>query len=155
MRDNHWLASRLDSIWYAYFSDVDRANRVFVRFKGRWKNKFGHIKKSKQGETEIVVNSLFRDERVPEYVIDLTLAHELVHYMHGFNSPLPKMFEYPHKGNIVNRELAVRGFKSALKKERLFMKDEWPSLCKSLMPKRESLFDELIPRKVSKFKFFH
>ncbi len=143
MRDNLWLTSRLDHIWYAYFYDVEKANNVFVKFKGKWKNKFGHIRKSKLGDTEIVVNSLFMDERVPEYIIDLTLAHELVHYMHGFNSPHPKKFKYPHKGNIVNKELTIRGFKETLKMEKQFMKHEWPSF-----------YGELVPRKVSKFKFF-
>ncbi|MFH1210381.1 MAG: hypothetical protein V1645_00540 [archaeon] len=156
MRDNQWLASRLDRIWYAYFYDVERANNVLVRFRGKWKNKFGHIKKLKQGDTEIVINSLFKDERVPEFVIDLTLAHELVHYMHGFNSPLPKKFQHPHRGNVVNRELIVRGFKENLKRERFFMKEEWPGLFKSLAPERQkpNLYDELFPRKVTKFKFF-
>ena len=156
MRDNHWLASRLDQIWYAYFYDVERANNVLVRFKGRWKNKFGHIKKSKHGDTEIVINSLFKDDRVPEYVIDLTLAHELVHYMHGFNSPHPKRFQYPHKGNVVNRELIVRGMRENLKREKHFMRNEWPNMYKELVPQRQkpSLYDELIPKRVTKFKLF-
>ena len=156
MRDNLWLASRLDRIWYAYFYDVEKANNVFVKFRGNWKNKFGHIKKSRHGDTEIVVNSLFKNERIPEFIVDLTLAHELVHYMHGFNSPYPKRFDYPHKGNIVNRELIVRGFKEALRKEKHFMRHEWPRLYKDLAPdkSKQDLFDELFPRKVSKFKFF-
>lgn len=156
MRDNFWLASRLNRIWYAHFYDVEKANNVFVRFKGKWKNKFGHIKKSRHGDTEIAVNSLFKDERVPEFIIDLTLAHELVHYMHGFNSPHPKKFQHPHRGNIVNRELMVRGFKEVLKRERRFMKHEWPHLYKQLVPGQDTsnLYDELIQRKVSKSKFF-
>ena len=50
------------------------------------------------------------NEIIPEYIIDLTLAHEMIHYMHGFNSPLPKQFRHPHAGSVVDRELKKRGF---------------------------------------------
>lgn len=136
MRNNDWLVSRLEHVWNTYFYDVDRLNTVVVRFKGKWKNKLGHIKKSKGGSTEIVINSLFTDDRVPEFVVDLTLAHELVHYMHGFNSPHVKRFSYPHKGNIVNKELVIRGLKDELKEEKRFMKQDWPSLYKDILLSR-------------------
>ena len=124
MRDDLWLNSRLEQIWQFLFPEVIKENKVIIRFKGRWKNKFGHI--SKRGEhSEIVVNGLFRHEDVPEYMIDLTIAHELIHYMHGFNSPLPKLYEHPHKGGIVTRELRKRGFSHLLVKEKYFLKDKW------------------------------
>mgnify|MGYP001565825148 CR=1 FL=1 len=117
MRDDHWLANRLKFIWKS-FQDVEKRNDIVIKFKGRWKNKFGHIKKLDK-DTEIVINSLFKNLNIPEYIIDLTIAHELVHYMHGFNSPHKKLFRYPHKGNIVNKELKKRGFNDLLKDERI------------------------------------
>jgi len=125
MRDDYWLAERLNQIWMLLFPEVERKNNVVIRFKGKWKNKFGHIKKLKNNDTEIIINSMFKDMKVPEYIIDLTIAHELVHYMHGFNSPHEKMFKHPHKGNIVDKELVRRGFGHLLRKEKQFFKNEW------------------------------
>lgn len=130
MRDNSWLELRLNQIWQLLFPEVERKNNVLIKFKGKWKNKFGHIKKIKDS-TEIAVNGFFQNELIPEYIIDITIAHELIHYMHGFNSPFPKLFKYPHQGGIVNRELHRRGFSHMIRKEKEFLK-EWPKLYKIL-----------------------
>lgn len=123
MRDDAWLETRFDQLWQLFFPDVEKRD-VKIRWKGRWKNKFGHISR-KDGVSQIVVNKLFRDVRVPEDVVKLTIAHEIVHYAHGFHSHLPKMFAHPHKGGIVNKELKKRGFGYALKLERQWIKQEW------------------------------
>ena len=125
MRDEEWLATLFHEMWEKRFPDVKKRNNVVVRWKGRWKNKFGHIRRLKNKDTEIAVNALLSDEKIPEYVIELTLAHELVHYMHGFHSPHPKLFKHPHKGGIVNNELKLRGYGNELKKERVWFKEEW------------------------------
>lgn len=133
MRDNLWLSERLNEIWNVFFSDITKLNNVKIRFVGRWKNKFGHIKKLKDGSSEIVINGFFMDERIPDYIVDLTIAHEIVHYMHGFNSPYPKKFRYPHQGGVVRKELISRGFKVPLKIERRFLKQDWEVICKELL----------------------
>lgn len=133
MRNNEWLKNRLNEIWNLFFSDVVKKNEVLIRFKGRWKNKFGHIKKLKEGSSEIVINGLFNDEKIPEYIIDLTIAHELVHYMHGFSSPYERKYQYPHKHGVVRKELIKRGFKVPLKLERRFLKQDWRTICKELL----------------------
>ena len=46
-----------------YFPEIERKNHIIIKFKGKWRNKFGHIKKLKGNNTEIVVNYLFKDER--------------------------------------------------------------------------------------------
>ena len=132
MRDNLWLGQRLEQIWQLLYPDVPKLNRVNVRFKGRWKNKFGHIKKTGK-DSEIVVNGMFKHDVVPEYMIDITLAHELAHYAHGFNSPLPKKYKYPHKHGVVNRELLQRGFGHWVRMERNFLKKELPGIYRGLM----------------------
>jgi len=131
MRDDEWLKEKLNQIWNLLFSDVEKKNNVVVSFKGKWKNKFGHIKLLKNKNTEIAVNSLFKNEIVPEFIIDLTLAHELVHYMHGFNSPYERQYKYPHQGGIVRKELIKRGFGHSLRLERKFLK-EWREIYKTL-----------------------
>lgn len=137
MRDDSWLNTRLEQIWALLFPDVQKLNNVKVRFKGRWKNKFGHIKRLKNSDTEIAINGLFRNEIVPEHIVDLTIAHELIHYSHGFNSPLPKRYRHPHAGGIVTRELRARGFAHLLKREKTFIKNDWLKIHKQLCPEKE------------------
>lgn len=138
MRDEEWLKKRMGQIWQLLFPEVDKLNNVVIRFKGKWKNKFGHIKKI-GSDTEIVVNSLFRYECIPEYIIDLTIAHELVHYWHGFNSPHERKYRHPHAGGIVTRELNKRGFGHLARLEKGFVRGQWPSLYNSLMSKDAKL----------------
>jgi len=129
MRDYPWLKEKLDEIWIKYFPDIPRENKVLITFKGRWKNKFGHIQQLPSKNTWIAVNKLFQDERVPEYIVNLTIAHELAHYSHGFQS-------HPHKGGVVNKELKKRGFSEELEKEKIWLKEEWLNIYHSYFKKR-------------------
>ena len=122
MRDDKWLEDKLIVIWKLFFTEIEEKNKVKIRFKGKWKNKFGHIGRKKE-ESEICVNGLFRHLEVPEWVIELTIAHELVHYMHGFHSDHVKMFRYPHQGGVVRKELIKRGF--SVGREKKWYKEEW------------------------------
>ncbi|MBU2639482.1 MAG: hypothetical protein KKG75_02110 [Nanoarchaeota archaeon] len=132
MRTQTWLENKLDSIWQLLFPEVPKENNVLIKFKGKPKLRFGFIKK-KDKDTLIVVNSLFKSELVPEYVVDITIAHELVHYSHGFHSPLPKQYKYPHQGNIVNKELRKRGFAFQLAQEKKWVKNSWFKIYKELI----------------------
>jgi len=136
MRDDEFLRNRLEEVWQKGFLDVEKKNNINIRFKGRWKNKFGHIKKLKSGDSEIVVNGYFKNEAVPDYILELTIAHELVHYSHGFNSPLPKLYSHPHKGGVVNKDLKKRGFGHLLKLERQWIKNEWRNIAKNEFKQR-------------------
>jgi predicted metal-dependent hydrolase len=73
----------------------------------------------------ISINSLFRDEEVPEYVIDATLAHEFAHYAHGFHSPLTQKYKFPHKGDVVGKELRQRGLEDMVKDQERWIKDKY------------------------------
>ena len=138
MRDDEFLRNRLEEVWQKGFLDVEKKNNINIRFKGRWKNKFGHIKKLKSGDSEIVVNGYFKNEAVPDYILELTIAHELVHYSHGFNSPLPKLYSHPHKGGVVNKDLKKRGFGHLLKLERQWIKNEWRNIAKTEFKQRRA-----------------
>jgi len=127
MRDNKFLLERLEQIWFLLFNEIPKLNNVNIKFKGKSKNKFGHISK-KGKDTEIVINELFRFDIVPEYIIDLTIAHELSHYAHGFNSPLEQKYKHPHKGGVVTKEMKLRGFDKMLKREKMWFKHEWPRI---------------------------
>ena len=118
-RNDQWLRKRMDNIWELLFPETPRLNNVDIKFKGKWKNKFGHIAR-RGSDSYIAINSLFKHELVPEFIIDTTIAHELVHYSHGFNSPLPKLYKHPHKNGIVTKELLRKGFGHLLRKEKYF-----------------------------------
>jgi hypothetical protein len=126
-REDIWLDEKLGQIWELLFPETPKENNVLVKFKGKSLRRFGCIKKKKK-DSIIEINSLFQDERVPEYVIDTTLAHELVHYMHGFNSPLPQKYKHPHRGGIVDKELIKRGFGHNLNLEKIWAKNQWEKL---------------------------
>tara|TARA_Y100000310_G_scaffold345827_1_gene470696 strand:- start:6765 stop:7205 length:441 start_codon:yes stop_codon:yes gene_type:complete len=137
MRDDPWLKDRLENIWSLLFPDVERLNEVKIRFKGKWKNKFGHIQMKKDKSSEIVINGLFKDPRVPENIIDATIAHELIHYMHGFQSPHKQRYKHPHAGGVVTRELKKRGFAHWLARERDFVRKEWLPIYLELTGKKK------------------
>ncbi len=128
MRDEQWLASLMHDIWENKFPELKKRNNVVARWKGKWKNKFGHIKMLRNKDTEIAINAHFKDEMIPKEVIELTIAHEIVHYMHGFNSPHPKKFKYPHQGGIVEKELILRGYGNLIRFEKDWAKNEWPRI---------------------------
>ncbi|MCA9382456.1 hypothetical protein KC660_03560 [Candidatus Dojkabacteria bacterium] len=151
MRDNLWLESRLDSIWSDYFADVEKANVVKIKFGKKARQQLGSIKwvdekghglkirvplfkkvnrriKPDKAISQITITSYFKDESVPDYVIDSTIAHELCHYAHGFSSPLQQRYDHPHKGNVVGKELRKRGLGEMEKDSKIWLKENWRNI---------------------------
>lgn len=132
LRDNKWLADRLEQIWQRYFPDIEISNTILVRF-GRpaitrlGSIKFGRKKPSASGNpnTYITITGYFRDPVIPEYVVDSVLAHELTHYSHGFYSPHDQLYRHPHKHGVVNKELTNRGLNDILKLQKVWLKQHW------------------------------
>ncbi len=130
LRTNAWLAERMHTLHQQHFSDVQIRNKLFVRFGRKSKGRFGSIIAQPDPDyilpvTYITINGLFRDPGVPEYVIDATLLHEFAHYTHGFHSPLPRLYEHPHRGNIVNKEIQARNGGHYLKQQSAWIKGEY------------------------------
>ncbi len=110
VRDNAWLLSRLDYLWGTYFPDVAQINPVFISFGRFARLRFGSIKfNSKEGKTHITITSMFKDQRIPQEVVDHTIGHELCHYTHGFSSPRRRLHKYPHSGGVIKKEMDERG----------------------------------------------
>jgi hypothetical protein len=107
-RTDQWLQERLRSLWETYFADAERGYPMEARFGAPARYRFGSIV-GRQGVCLIRVNGLFAHPDVPEYVVDATLAHELVHYVHGFGSGLRKRHAHPHRGGVIVEEMARRG----------------------------------------------
>ena len=121
VRDSQWLHNTLHDIWDRYFNDTPRVNTVRISFGGAWKTRLGLITLSEDQQTSYIqINALLRLSDVPEYVTTVTVAHEMVHYAHGFGSPLPQRYKHPHRGGIVKRELFRRGME-----REYHLYDEW------------------------------
>src|SRR2546426_10258123 len=85
------LTQYLDWIWQRYFTDIARVNEVLISYCYPWKSRLGLIRLSiDKTRSFIGINSLLQLSLVPECVLITTIAHELVHYTHGFGSPLPR-----------------------------------------------------------------
>ena len=136
MRDNKWLADLLFSLHKQYFDDVEIPNLILVRFTRCGRSRFGSIiARPRKGYTlpvtTISINELFRDETVPEYIISATLLHEFAHYTHGFHSPHPQKYTYPHRGGVVNKEIRARGAGSLLEQQTRWIKHSYKPFLKS------------------------
>jgi len=135
MRDNKWLENRLEYIFCKYFSDLDAKNQIDIIWGRRSRRQLGCIKREQPNsfidhfkpnfKTIIVINSLFRDEIIPEYVIDAVIVHEMIHYAHGFNSPIEQKYRHPHKGNVIRREFLLRGIGEIERKQKKWIKENW------------------------------
>lgn len=123
-RDNSWLSSRLDNLWSNFFSDVEQTNPIYIKFGKYSKYRLGSIKLSKQTKnTFVTITGMFKRYDIPTEVVDQTIAHELVHYAHGFSSFRPRLHKYPHAGGIVNKELRHRGMTYLLKSYKDWVKE--------------------------------
>jgi hypothetical protein len=124
--DDHWLSHELDRIWDSFFRDIPRVNVVNVSFARHWKARLGLIMLSPEtGDTHIRINAILRFPEVPDYVRTATLAHELVHYAHGFGSPLPRKHTYPHRGGVVRKELTDRGLGQEYARHLQWIREHW------------------------------
>lgn len=128
MRDDIWLKNLFEEMWGKYFSDVLRANEIRVKFSRVAKTRLGSIRMSRDKKTStILMNGLFKDPLIPQQVIEGVLAHEIVHYVHGFSSPLKRQYRHPHKGGIVKAEMFKRGLEHQYRVEKNWVKQNWRS----------------------------
>lgn len=130
MRDELWLQGLLDQTWDRYFLEVPQANIVRIVFGRRAKRQLGSIRLDPKDPsvTIITMNGLFRDSVIPEFVVQSTLVHELIHYAHGFNSPLDQQHKHPHAGGVVRREYAERGLEQLYLDQQKWLKAHWPDI---------------------------
>lgn len=132
MRDKFFLKMRIDYLWNEYFKDIPRSNQVDICFGRRAGKRLGSIRQRlDHTDTLITINGHFCDKKIPDYVIDATIVHELCHYAHGFSSPLPQLSRFPHRGGMVNKELFKRGLGGLLKKETKWLNKNWSNYLKT------------------------
>ncbi len=141
LRDNRWLTDRLNIIRSVHFADVANGYPIEIRFGIRARYRFGSIA-ARNRKTIILINQLFADSTVPEYVIDSTIGHEMAHYAHGFGSGLPRLYSDPHRGGVVDLELHRRGLTAVTQRSEDWRAAHWEDLytsrCADLEARRES-----------------
>lgn len=116
MRNNAWLCKRLHLIWSKYFKDIPQTSNVFIKFGRFARLRLGSIRLDKKKDSSMItITGLFKNPKIPTYVVDYTIAHELTHYSHGFSSPHPKQHKYPHEGGVVKKEMVQRGMQYLVK----------------------------------------
>jgi hypothetical protein len=122
------LTHYLNQIWRDHFADTPRVNHVYIDYCYPWKSRLGLIRLSKDQSTSFIgINTLLLLQQVPEEVLITTIAHELVHYVHGFGSPLPRYYKHPHANNIVDRELEQRNLGDYLRRCHAWIDKNWYS----------------------------
>ena len=146
MRDNQYLEKMMYDLWDDHFSDVPRKNLVLIKFgkysrrqlgciklanehtkiKGLLKRKIDDYKiQDDKSVSLITITKYFQNESVPNFVVRSTVAHELCHYTHGFSSPLERLFDKPHQGNIVKKELQKRDLLEEYLEAEKWLKENW------------------------------
>ena len=125
-RDDTWLVAEMERLLATCFRDVPRKNAIEIRFGRPWKTRLGRIRLSEPRKvSQIEINALLGRPEVPEAVCRVTVAHELVHYSHGFGSTLPRRHRHPHQGHIVSRALVARGLGAELAIYNQWTDQEW------------------------------
>jgi len=141
IRDEAWLQQLLDDTWDEHFSDVQQQNDVRIVYGRRAKRRLGSISldPNDRSTSIITMNGLFKDERIPEFVVVATLVHELTHYAHGFNSPLAQAQSHPHAGGVMRREYSERGLLQLYLDQKKWLKLNWPEVvAREFAPRRRT-----------------
>ncbi len=133
MRNTKWLVERTKFILRRYFPEMKLGNNLVVKFGRKAKTRLGSIKYGSphrrvnkvHPNTIITLTGYFQDEKVPDFVLDATLAHEISHYSHGFFSPRQRLYHHPHYGGVVKREMLDRGLEDMLKLQKKWLRENW------------------------------
>lgn len=136
MRNDAWLHEQLDRLLKGPFSDLEIANRLELHWGRRAGRRFGSIAMGRDKVSRITINGHFKDEEIPEAIVQATLAHELSHYAHGFSSPLPKKYKSPHAGGVILREFKKRDLEMLYHYEKQWSKTHWGEYLRQHLPPR-------------------
>ncbi len=126
VRTDYTLFHHLSLIWREHFSDVERVNPVVIEFGRAARTRLGSITLDKPSNiSRITISHLLAYDLVPDVVLNATIAHELVHYTHGFSSLRPRIFRHPHQGGIILKEFRARGLYPTHLEARRWLRANW------------------------------
>ncbi len=122
-----FLAQKTADLLRENFPEKEITNLLVVKTGRNCKRKLGHIKTLKNADygSIIEINPLLFDPEVPKYVLDYVIMHELIHYFQGFGSNHEKKFKHPHRGRVIEKELARRGWEEIQEKSDSWLKENW------------------------------
>jgi hypothetical protein len=148
-RDDAWLQQVLDKIWDNYFTDVPQENDVRIMFGRRAKRRLGSISLEANDKriSVILLNGIFKNLEIPEFVVEATIVHELTHYAHGFNSPLAQAQKHPHAGGVMRREFSERGLLDLYLAQKRWLKEHWAEVLENEF-KNKPIISHQIPDKM-------
>ena len=136
-RNISWLHARAEYIWQRHFADIPQDTPIRVRWGQRSYRRLGSIilKHSPSGVaySQITISSLLQDLEIPTLVIDQIIAHEIVHYVHGFGSERKRDLSHPHQGGVIVKEFQKRGLWELYRYYQSWMKINWVNFLKSRM----------------------
>ncbi len=131
-RNNAWLDQCLRQVWHRYFTDIEESTPVSISFGQRSYRRLGSIalrrgmiSKEFVPISRITISALLTDQAIPELVIEHIIAHELVHYVHGFGSERPRSLRHPHQGGVIISEFQKRGVWELYRAYQAWMKVHW------------------------------
>jgi hypothetical protein len=145
---DNYLARKTASLIREHWPEKGVTNFLMVKTGKRWKRTLGHIKPIKE-DSLIEINPLLFDTDVPEHVLDYVIMHELTHYFQGFGSNHERKHKHPHRGGIVEKELARLGWEEITIKSEKWIKENWDKI----LIKNE-IDPSVKPRKRRKFRTF-
>ncbi len=122
-----FLTKKTAELCREHFPNRQISNLLVCRWGKAWRTKLGHIKplKNVQFGSLIEINAILADPRVPEFVLEATLLHELIHYFQGFGSNHPRERRHPHRGGAVTNEFKQFGWEELLKKQQKWVKENF------------------------------
>lgn len=130
-RDLTWLNSRVQAIWQKHFPDIPQDTHIRVRWGQQSYRRLGSIilkQSPAQGAYSLItISSLLRDAEIPTLIIDQIIAHEIVHYVHGFGSMRKRDLSHPHQGGVIVKEFQKRGLWELYRYYESWMKINWIS----------------------------
>ena len=120
MLSDSFLTKKTAQLCREYFPQKQISNLLVVRWGKAWQTKLGHIKPYQQNTqfgSLIEINAVLNDERIPEFVVEATILHELIHYFQGFGSNQPRTQRHPHQGGVIEKEFAKFGWQEIAQKQ--------------------------------------
>jgi hypothetical protein len=128
VRDNLFLVERMNYIWEKYFPDILEINPVSIYFGRKAQYRLGSICLIRNGNhivSKIIINGYLRNTKIPQFVIDAVIAHEICHYAHGFSSLHQRSKKYPHKGGVIDDEITKRNLDTIFDLEIRWLNNNW------------------------------
>lgn len=119
MLSDTFLTRKTGQLCREYFPRKQITNLLVVRWGKAWSTKLGHIKPLKNVHygSLIEINAVLNDDRIPEFVVEATLLHELIHYFQGFGSNHKRTQKHPHQGGVIEKEFAKFGWQEIAQKQ--------------------------------------